>query len=413
MKKNLSSSSPSSSSSKAKPVGLESIGKWLSSSSRPIDLVVGDGEIALWKILFALSKQDESRRVLWVAGKGAQILPVLPSFPAHPSFVRWLESFGDQFGRMQSGHFLREFRNKAFRDPSWVRSGDSPQKHLWEPEVRFLIRDELRLDLTPLDFERWLRETVLAEQGPNLFRLEGVPVDEVVPRAKLRVRLGTGENIEVDRLIWADSWNELRRVEGLSRLTAPTLRGRDPMGVLQIQLKHRVPMGVQEGRILNEGVLIGLHRESGESFDRNLWGYFADQGRKSLWTVALTSEESENNHEIAKKLRRAKAALEKVFGVAPWLPSGMTTFAETVEFEKVRVLEKVLYQGGTVPASPLTFGVLPGFELLTEGYGLESAFEQIFEGQETEFERAPVSEPHASLTSRMQSDETLDEIRSV
>src|SRR4051794_21271833 len=97
-------------------------------SSEPV-VVIGDGWSALGAVGFLVLAQ---RQVVWIAGTGTRILPPLASLEWGPGVKAWAElasKLGVECGECHQGHFLREFRNKAFRAPV-------PEKVLWTPESR-------------------------------------------------------------------------------------------------------------------------------------------------------------------------------------------------------------------------------------------------------------------------------------
>jgi hypothetical protein len=358
-----------------------SLQEWLDEGKGgPLWVVTGGGTAALWSVVL---HRAAGRRVLWIETKGSRLLPVLPTIPNHPGLTQFFMSHAEVWGEPRAGSFLREFRNKAFREPSWMRTEQSPREVVWAPELRFLISDERRLTKTYLEIEDELRASLL--EGTDFRREESSPLIEVegLESGELRLVLGTGEQFNAQGLDWTDTWNKLRNVEGLAKLTASTIRKREPTGILQVVFTHNRSIGP-----MDEAVFATLSRDSGGnsgkeakedeySGDRRVWGYFTSTGLKSIWTLALSTDEIEDNHEIGKKIRKLKQCLEKIFGVEPWVSSGLESFSTTVVSEQVRLLENFIFQGGNALASPIEFSSLPGFRLMTEGYGLESSLEQV------------------------------------
>jgi hypothetical protein len=212
-----------------------------------------------------------------------------------------------------------------------------------------------------------------------LKRIEEVPVTGLKLESSeggrekvVAVILGSGEEIECERVIYADRWKSVPEIQGLPKGLA-FLRKRDPMGVLQAIFTHETPMGVG----LREGFFGSIHKEAGEDMDKHVWGYFSSDGRKSYWTLCLAGEEVEDNHMIAKKLRRMKTALEKMFTGDSWLPAGMTEFMANVREEQVRFEEAVLFAQGDSVLEPVQLPKMEGLSFLTDGYGASCAMHQV------------------------------------
>jgi hypothetical protein len=150
------------------------------------------------------------------------------------------------------------------------------------------------------------------------------------------------------------------------------------MGALQAVFTHSVPM--LSG--ITEGFFAVLNRESGDSQDKQVFGHFYKGGLESVWTTAIAPEEGEDNHLIAKRLRRMKQALEKMFGGSEWIPDGMNgEFGRTIKNEQVRYEEGFVLSSGDVPTSPLRSEkgaqACRGIEFVTDGYGVGPALIQI------------------------------------
>jgi hypothetical protein len=150
-------------------------------------------------------------------------------------------------------------------------------------------------------------------------------------------------------------------------------RKREPMGVLQAVFAHEQPvaMGIQEGFFGT------ISREAGEETERHIWGYFTQDGMKSFWTICLSSEEGEDNHAIAKKLRKMKNALDKMFVGEGWVPEGKAEFMANVRSEQVRFEESILFSEGEDPREAITLDKLERVYFLTDGYGPTSALRQV------------------------------------
>ncbi len=139
------------------------------------------------------------------------------------------------------------------------------------------------------------------------------------------------------------------------------------MGVLQVLFSHHEPVRPE----LCESYFATLNRDAGETEDRHLVGHFFRGGLESIWSTVISSEEGEDNHTIAKKLRRMKQALDKMFSQTEW-SSG--EFTLTIKNEVVRYEESIIFGAGKIPQKPNSKGI----EFVTDGYGVAGALEQIY-----------------------------------
>jgi hypothetical protein len=340
-------------------------------------IVVGDG----WAALLASGYLAQAgKSVAWIANSGARALPPLSVLEAGDGARAWqelLQRLSGNSAELQEGSFVREFRNKAFRETSWAR-GDSVEDRrdkrdslLWAPETRFAPLTEARFELPLCEIEEQLRAAVLAL--PNLRRMEGVPVTGFRTEAGEPVVIfGSGEEICAQHLFVADKWTLLGGIEGLPK-SIPFARNREPMSILQAVLTHKQPIvqGLQE-------CFFGVcHKDAGEEIQRNIWGYFFDSGRKSVWSLFLGFDEAEDNHEITKKLRKTKQALDRMFVGPEWLGANAAEFMATVKDEQVRFEESWVFGAGKEPVEVLRLPKIPHTVFLTDGYGPASAGEQV------------------------------------
>lgn len=342
--------------------------------SNPV-VVIGNGWAALGAAGFlAQAGQD----VCWIAGTGGRVIAPLPSVEADAGGEAWgwlaLRS-GIEVGELQSGSYLREFRNKGFREPAWMKApslearAEVRNELLWPGEARIPATAEGRYALSMPVIEESVRKALLSNDKVRF--VDKVPVAQIdVGGEGSVVTLGNGESIGCSRVIYADRWNALSKIEGLPKAAFSLLRGREPVGVLQATFQHEAPMGVG----VSEGFFNSLHKDAGDTIERHVWGCFTDDGMKSTWTVALAHEEGEDNHQIAKKLRRIKQSLDRVFTGGEWLPEGKDEFMKNVREETVRFEESALYSAGEPPSEPISIG---GVALLTDGYGPASALHQV------------------------------------
>lgn len=358
-------------------------------------VVVGDGWSALGLLGFLVSGGlAADRPVLWLSGTGTRMISPLPSLECGSDaegegsrgpdvWAALLRALKVDGGTLQRGSFLREFRNKGFRAPAWERA-PSPEARrtvrdeaLWAPERTIAPLFEARFGLSLGELETRVRERLGEEAAlaGKLRRVEGIPLAsiQVTPEGRLEsLRLGNGEEIACDRLFYADRWGAIPWIEGFPKGLS-FVRGREPVGVLQAVFTHEIPLGTG----LQEGFFSDLNKEAGEEIERHVWGYFSSDGTKSFWTLCFSPEEAEDNHAIARKLRKLKGSLEKMFPTTPWLPEGKPDFMSNVKAEQVRFEESALYSKGDAPREPVGIAGIGGIRFLTDGYGPSSALEQV------------------------------------
>jgi hypothetical protein len=140
------------------------------------------------------------------------------------------------------------------------------------------------------------------------------------------------------------------------------------VSALQVVFHHSEPL-LQS---LEAGIVIPMNRDSGETFDRDVLGYFVEP-TLSIWTVFLQADEIEENHEIMKKLRKMKQSLNRAFDSPDFLPNGKKDFMATVEKEQVRFEAGFLVIDGEFNPSVAN----TDYVLLNDSFGLTSALEEI------------------------------------
>jgi hypothetical protein len=355
--------------------------------TKPV-VVVGDGWAALSAVGTLVTAEGDARReVRWIVGPGSRVLAPLPSlesstqgYGAVEALVELASKLGMDLGQEHTGNFLREFKNKAFREPVWTKSDDlaerkqSREESLWDPERSLVNLFETRFDLSLAEIEEQIRAKLTSLEFKNLRRIEGNDLVAVrIQNDKVRtVVLASGEEIECESVIYADRWSALAKIQGLPKSLA-FARHRDPHGVLQATFTHAAPVGVG----VLEGFFGTMNRESGEDFDRHVWGYFSSDGLKSYWMICLSSDEVEDNHEIAKKLRRMKSTLDKMFVGTDWSPQGEEGFMANVRDEQVRFEESFIAGSGEVPTEVTEIKGVNNLWFLTDGYGPSCSFQQV------------------------------------
>lgn len=363
-------------------------------NSKPV-VVIGDGWAALAAAGFLASSGIEVR---WVGGTGTRMLTPLASLEWGPGVLVWNElasKLGVDCGEHRQGIFLREFRNKAFREPAWAKAPtpdlrlEVRDELLWAPERRLMGAFDSRFDLSLHEIEEKMRSALVAEKFPNLQKIENIPVKgfEKEGNQVVATLLGSGLKIECDQVIYADRWGVLPLLEGVPKPLS-FLRKRDPMGVLQASFVHSTPILVG----VRESFFAAMARESGEKIageklaekklaekklGRHVWGCFSLDGQRSTWTLCLSPEEVEDNHEIAKKFRRLKSTLDKVFSSSGLLPAGIESFNSTLSEEHVRLAEELVFSEGSAESLVREPPQDSGIVFLTDGYGPSWAFHQV------------------------------------
>lgn len=347
-------------------------------------LIIGDG----WAAMAAVTKIVADRQpLIWIAGSGAKIRSPLPSVEAGPAEAVWrdLALRADvELGASSTGSYLREFRNKSFREPAWLKAPtpemrrEVMQEILWGSETQMVALFETRFAMTIGELETQIRSFLdlrLLENSVIFQRREAVHVSAIkMEESKVvSITLGSGEEIAASRVIYADRWSSLSSIEGLPK-PLPFTRGRNPSGVLQAVFTHSQPMALG----FQEGFFGSLHKEAGEEQERHFFGHFSSDGLTSVWTLHLSSEEGDDNHEITKKLRRMKTALDKIFSGETWLPEGKSSFMETVQAEQVKFEESVFFAQGKVFEAPFRLPKVENLEFITDGYGPSVAVLQAY-----------------------------------
>jgi hypothetical protein len=267
--------------------------------AKPI-IVVGDGWSALSSVAHLLSQPNQhdtrSQEIIWVAGSVSRALSPLPT--THLGFAKLARHFGVELGQHHSSNgrnayatYLREFKNKAFREPIFSKGEDREQaivENLWGPEQKVALLTDDRFELSAAEIEESLRAKIIESEFSNLKRIEGNTFSglKIADGQVQAIVLASGEELECSRVIFCDRWSLLPKIQGLPKGLSFT-RSRDPHGLLQATFSHTIPVGVG----VLEGFFATMNREAGEEFDRHVWGYFSADGKQSFWTICLTSNE--------------------------------------------------------------------------------------------------------------------------
>jgi hypothetical protein len=347
-------------------------------------VIIGEGWAALASLVSAIEAHAEGDLIFWVPGSGGRVLSATPSIEgetAAASVEHMASVLGVDLGERVAGvSFLREFRNKSFREPVWNKGADIEaqrqrrQAELWKAENALLPLSEIRWSRSLVEIEEEFREKLLGH--PAIQRREGIPVEgiEMVDGRAVAVIFGSGEKLEADEFVYADRWSRLAGLSGLPK-PLPWNRSREPMGVLQVIFAHHEAIRPE----VHEAFFTTMNRDAGETEDRHVVGHFYRDGRESIWSTVISPEEGEDNHAIAKKLRRIKQALDKMFSRTEW---STADFEKTVKNEQVRYEEAIVSGHGEAPKKPQHAGKTKhhdaSLQFITDSYGAASALEQIF-----------------------------------
>ncbi len=347
--------------------------------SAPV-ILFGEGSASIF-LLQELLKRNE--KILWIAGSGARLLPVMPSVKSPLALATLMEgrsSLQDDPGAnpaIEQGICHRVFRNKAFKLPVWKRLSDPVAreeaflKETWAPEQSWVASHELAMkDLHPAQVEEGLRESL--ENDPRITRIGHAPVVEleILDRGG-KIQLANGLISEFKQLYFCDDLASLKSIPKLLTVfkhQLGALKSGDRMSALQVVFHHSTPLKQE----IRSGLVVPLNRDAGETFDRNVLGGFLSADR-SVWTVFLQPSECEDNHEIMKKLRKLKQALNRAFDSPEFLPEGKKEFMATVDREQVRFESGSLLSGGTIRETTTN----PDFILLNDALGFSETLERI------------------------------------
>jgi hypothetical protein len=278
---------------------------------------------------------------------------------------------------IEKGIAHRVFRNKGFKLPTWKRTSnieaqqDAFEEMIWKPEQAYLGVSEIRIaGLSAMKIEEMLREAI--DLHPSLKKVEMAPVVEFeVLDQGGKVQFSNGLVTEFKQLYYCGPLSELKSIPKLSAVLKHQVsksKTSSAVSALQVVFHHSEPLT----QSIETGLVIPMNRDSGETFDRDVLGYFVEPNR-SVWTVFLQADEVEENHEIMKKLRKMKQSLNKAFDGPDFLPVGKKDFMSTVDKEQVRFEPGFIVIEGEFKQS----GANADYVLLNDSFGLSDALEQI------------------------------------
>jgi hypothetical protein len=136
--------------------------------AKPV-IVVGDGWGALTTVAHLLS-QPKSESIVWIAGSVSRALSPLPT--VHLGFAKLARHFNVELGHAHTSNgrnaystYLREFKNKAFREPVFSKGEsrqEALQENLWGPEQTVALLTDYRFDLSAAEIEESLRAKIFS-----------------------------------------------------------------------------------------------------------------------------------------------------------------------------------------------------------------------------------------------------------
>ena len=376
-------------------------------STAPI-IVFGESSASVF-LIQELIKQNES--IFWVNGSGVRLIPVMPYVKSEKALGILLNAKRSldptpKTHELERGVFHRVFRNKAFKLPTWVRAANKDAQEeafrelVWKPEQTFLGTQEFRLQgITPVQIETELRKSF--ETHPSIRKIQNTPIVEFeVYEQGGKVQFADGAMTEFKQFYFCDSLSELKALPKLAPVFQYPLSGmksNQMMNAIQVVFHHSGTLN----QPTDIGFVIPLNRDAGEDFDRDVLGYFLDD-RTSVWTVFLKPSECEENHEIMKKLRKLKQALNRAFEGADFLSS--------ITEEQFRFEENCLMVEGHLKVSHSNMD----FVLLPDSFGFTHALDALaerFKIEATEFDLVHEVQVHQALdTPRPETDTTAPDL---
>ncbi len=348
-------------------------------------LVVGNTSVAAFAVMQALqsSKKNgalsgsspESPGVIWAKGSGHGWMPLMPAVHSEKAlsvlfsaidFLGWEPNANP----VETGLFHRVWRNKAFKLPVFKRGitldaqEEALDALLWGPEKTQVSVREYRVGgLLLTTLLRALREKCSAY--PGLTVIEEHPlVDLSFADGQIgKAKFSHGKEVEFSRIFYGDRFSDLKTIPELAISAAPALthiRSSEFVGLLQVYFDH--PTFTPP--VLDTGLMIPMSRDTGEQLDRNVMGFFTDNG-SSVWSAFITLDEGEDNHAIMKRLRKMKQALAKAFD--------QPDFMAAVTKERVVFEPRAIVAEGKVQNQYLS----PRVRVFTEITGLSRGLEMI------------------------------------
>lgn len=352
-------------------------------------IVFGDSSAAVFLISQLLKREEE---VVWAKGTGARLMPVMPYLKSELALGAMLDSysvFSDEIlaQPVEKGCFHRVFK-KGFKLPPYMRSSnvdaqlEAFNESVWKPEQLNLGTSEFRIrGVSPAMAEDFLRKVF--ETHPSITHLSVGPIVELeIYEHGGEVQFASGLKTKFKQFYYCDSIQELKHLPKLGTVMKHQMgstKSANRMSALQVVFSHKDEMPYPQ----DTGFVIPMNRDAGEEFDRDVLGYFTDS-KRSVWTVFMKVDETEENHEIMKKLRKLKQSLNRAFGAET---DSATEFSRTVEKEQVRFESAFLVIDNHSKPSDSN----ADFVLMTDSFGFSHALEtlaNLFSIPAMEFETA-------------------------
>jgi len=333
-------------------------------------IVVGNGWAALGLVSFLIQARSS---LLWLVGTGAEILSPLVSFEPQES-LPLLKKLDQQWelnlGEPQEGAFLCSYSQHTFQDLASV-----PIPHL-EEENCFAPFSGLRFSRSLSEVEDEWRKKVLKKVALlGIKRIENDPLVQVhFENQSLRaIQLGSGQTFHAQHLFYADRWDMLSTIQSMPKKLNFFKQKKGFGGVLQACFEHQ-PQMLKDSR---EGFFIPLLKESKAEKQRYFLGHFFSEGKKSIWTLPLTLEEEESQHEILKKIRRLKLTLNRVHWEKKGALNHSCVFKETIINEKIVFQNRFYYAQDRLFLQAQSELFNSGISLFTDSFGLGAALIQV------------------------------------
>lgn len=351
-------------------------------NEKPV-VVIGNGWAALGSVVLLLR---EGKSVVWITGLRPRILPPLLGLELGFQLqgARLWKEMADfleiPIQPFISGSHLQEYRNKAFREPLWNKAPTTTsrievlEECLHPIELGLMSVYEGRIpewSLGELDSE--IRKNLLSSRYlTKLFIIDNEWVERIqLDKNNIQsITLSSKRAIICHRIFYADHWQQLSHWQGLPK--PPRLpKKRNQIGLVQLIFSHLHPFDP----VWNTGYSIPLHKDAAENDHKHVIGYFFAKGKNSCWSTCLDEKEVEDNHLIAKKIRKMKNALSKGFpGIIETVKEEQLFFHEglfihftTSEWVQFQETEKGFYPHPTIH----------GLTLLTDSCGPASALHHV------------------------------------
>lgn len=335
-------------------------------------VVVGDGWSALGLVASLIQKEE---KVTWILGSGVAPFSVLPTISNEEGISFWSKLFYTHCLIEQmptEGHFLREYRKSSFQQPEWKKGSEEEDRKLTfnekltDAEKTLIPFNEAAFEKPLPDLEIALRNKVL---GSPLVKLNAT--GRISEMTDDQIFFSEGKPVKYSKCFYADSLTSAIDILGAPKFSA-SFRGKNRQTLLQVITEH--PKLLQSFHL--NGFFGPTNRDAGEEISKNIFGGFFDDGQKSVWNLLLSEGDAEDNQLIAKKLRRMKQSLDKMFS-GPEVVQNGKAFSETWTSESVHFIENSIFYKSTPPSECLVYGKNKNIYYLTDGFGMAEVGNQL------------------------------------